>query len=1114
MTGEVSVPQLSARSIGRVDPEIESMLTSWIRREDRQGWTPRTRTPVSAVPARRRAGRRPAIERLEDLVLLSLPGSGTLGVPPVVSLSGSGTSGGTTLVKDILPGPNGAFPTPLVNAGGSLFFLSIDQNKANNSLWVSDGTAAGTIDLTPGLEASTPRALGSTVVFTAFDLTSHGFGVWTSDGTAAGTRQIGTLPRSSPDSGASANGVVYFDIRNSVTNRFELWKSDGTTAGTGFITNIPSPSSLSFVAVGSKVFFTANDPTAGNELWVSDGTASGTHLVSDINPGPNGSFPSALTAVGGTLFFTASSSFVAPVQLWQTDGTAAGTHQVAPSVQPQDLANLGGKLVFTAFDLSGNNPSLWSTDGSPAGTTQVASLPSGFPFMMAAGGSRAYFGLEPDSDPGFQLWTTDGTAAGTRAVATLTDASTLTVSGGRLYFTVDDPTTGNELWSSDGTAAGTALVADIAPGSAGSYPGNLTDVGGTLYFTANDGTHGNELWKTSPPVPPVATTLDEGGTFSDAGSFTDAATDAPWTATVDYGDGTGPQALPLGLDHTFNLSHQYLDSGSFVITVSVTGANVLSGTATLGVTVGNLAPSAAIADAPASSPEGTPIRLTASVTDPSPSDTAAGFTDVWTVTRNGASYRSGSGTSFVFTPDDNGVYVVTLTAQDKDHSISTPATQTIVVTNVAPSATLVGAPASSPEGTAISLLASVADPGLADVAAGLVESWSVTKNGSPLATGGGLSFGFVPDDDGTYVVTLTVQDKDGGTTSAVATIQVTDVAPSASLGGDASGVRGQTRGFTLAVADPSPVDTAAGFTYHVSWGDGSPDQVIASGQSSILSHVFTATGTYTVTATAIDKDGGESALATRVVTIDAVALQPDPADPSKTALVVGGTTGDDTIRFRTINDGTGILVRLNGQLLGTYTPTGHLIAFGQAGDDDIMVSSSITLPAILHGGAGDDLLKGGGGNDILIGSSGQDTLIASKGRNLLIGGEDSDLLSDSVGEDIMISGSTSYDENDAALVAILGEWVRDVPAAQRVVDLVQGITGNIKLDPTTVFGDHAPNVVLQGGGQNWLLVDSALDVVAACGSSSIVTYLDLPLSQAGWDATLVLNYRRHRGQQS
>lgn len=65
-----------------------------------------------------------------------------------------------------------------------------------------------------------------------------------------------------------------------------------------------SPASLT--AVGSTLFFTATDTTHGRELWKTDGTAAGTVFVKDIRPGLSaGSNPTALANVNGTLFFSA-----------------------------------------------------------------------------------------------------------------------------------------------------------------------------------------------------------------------------------------------------------------------------------------------------------------------------------------------------------------------------------------------------------------------------------------------------------------------------------------------------------------------------------------------------------------------------------------------------------------------------------------------------------------------------------------------------------------------------------------------------------------------------------------------------------------------------------------
>ena len=77
-------------------------------------------------------------------------------------------------------------------------------------------------------------------------------------------------------------------------------------------------------------------------------------------------------------------------------------------------------------------------------------------------------------------------------------------------------------------------------------------------------------------------TIDEGGTFTSSGSFTDPDTDT-WTATVDYGDGSGVEWLPLA-GKTFSLSHTYTSRAGSPYTVTVDDGTA-AGTDTVLVTV-------------------------------------------------------------------------------------------------------------------------------------------------------------------------------------------------------------------------------------------------------------------------------------------------------------------------------------------------------------------------------------------------------------------------------------------------------------------------------------------------------------------------------------------------
>src|SRR5581483_5638838 len=98
---------------------------------------------------------------------------------------------------------------------------------------------------------------------------------------------------------------------------------------------------------GGNLFFGADDgDTAGFhgiELWVWNG-ATATRLT-DINPNQASSDPGNLTAVGSTLFFTASPAN-GDNEVWATDGTGPGTtliKDISPlqQVGPRDLTAVG-----------------------------------------------------------------------------------------------------------------------------------------------------------------------------------------------------------------------------------------------------------------------------------------------------------------------------------------------------------------------------------------------------------------------------------------------------------------------------------------------------------------------------------------------------------------------------------------------------------------------------------------------------------------------------------------------------------------------------------------------------------------------------------------------------
>ncbi|QQR74485.1 MAG: hypothetical protein IPJ17_02515 [Holophagales bacterium] len=324
---------------------------------------------------------------------------------------------------------------------------------------------------------------------------------------------------SPPHFEAGPGGVVFF-FQDDGVHGLELWRSDGTALGTYLVRDVcpglcgvGSQSTYlgGLAAVGSSVFFAADDGVHGQELWISDGTALGTHQVLDINPGSAASLPRAFFAAGDQLFFAADDG-VHGSELWRSDGTPGGTHLVAdlspgaPDTFISLFAVGAGTLFFGVPDDPGGG--VWRTDGTAAGTLRLTEakpgwsmFAKGFPFRCFADGRLLFAGTD---GAGTELWISDGTVAGTVRLSDLAPGSessnpdnfNLDSTGALIYFTTSPPTLGpSSWWKTDGTLGGTAAV----PLPAGVEPiassGAFERIGTRIFFRARDEAHGAELWR-------------------------------------------------------------------------------------------------------------------------------------------------------------------------------------------------------------------------------------------------------------------------------------------------------------------------------------------------------------------------------------------------------------------------------------------------------------------------------------------------------------------------------------------------------------------------------------------------------------------------------------------
>lgn len=153
--------------------------------------------------------------------------------------------------------------------------------------------------------------------------------------------------------------------------------------------------------------------------------------------------------------------------------------------------------------------------------------------------------------------------------------------------------------------------------------------------------------------------------FIRGGNFTDPGADS-WTATVDYGDGSGVQALPLS-GKTFVLSHAYVDNGVYTITVTVTDDDAGADDDPVVMTVTNVNPVVApLADATVTS--GETFNFSGTFSDPGVIDFPWTWTLAWGFGLNTTGSTNDQSAAITASRQvcTAGSYTVTLSVTDKD----------------------------------------------------------------------------------------------------------------------------------------------------------------------------------------------------------------------------------------------------------------------------------------------------------------------------------------------------------------------------------------------------------------------------------------------------------------
>ncbi|MEP1587141.1 MAG: tandem-95 repeat protein [Tateyamaria sp.] len=333
--------------------------------------------------------------------------------------------------------------------------------------------------------------------------------------------------------------------------------------------------------------------------------------------------------------------------------------------------------------------------------------------------------------------------------------------------------------------------------------------------------------------------------------------------------------------------------------------------------------------------------------------------------------------------------------------------------------------------------------------------------------------------NGEATISYEISDSNGGTDTAIHTIDVTPVNDEPVANDDVS-----TTPFNEAVTfDVVANDTDVDGDDLTITNASSPDGTVEINGDELT---FTPTpgfeGDAEVTYTISDGNGGED---TAVWTI---TVEEQPLDG-----IVEGTDGDDLIDDSFADDPEGDMVDNNDEILPGEGPNDDIIEAG-GGNDTVIAGEG---DDDVFGGTGDDQIHGGTGDDILRGEDGEDTINGGAGDDTVDGGSSDDVINTGDGSDEVIGGDGNdvIDTGNDDLAPDLGFPNDDgtpVPGfpfgfaadenPDNDLDFVDGGSG----DDTISTGDDADTII---GGDGNDVIDGGIDddsITGDDGSDRIV----------------------------
>lgn len=295
-----------------------------------------------------------------------------------------GTTNGTYMIKDINPTGNALINTSIekyfTKMNGVVYF-GAGNDSTGAELWRTDGTAAGTYLVKDiytnnsqgpmfGSNPAFLTTLNNKVFFSAYD-DIYGRELWVTDGTAAGTIRLTNFSSATPDVNNLYvfDGLLYFSAYDG-SNR-TVYKSDGTVAGTQLVqaTSAGGPINPSAIfSFKNKLSILAEDQNGVHSLYTLNGTTFSRY---SFPVSVSVSSPSNLLLTSNYIYFHGYDSFGELKIFKSTESSIQNTttnNAITISNKPMYLSN--NCLIFAAQNIS-NGEELFSICNQQTQTVSI-----------------------------------------------------------------------------------------------------------------------------------------------------------------------------------------------------------------------------------------------------------------------------------------------------------------------------------------------------------------------------------------------------------------------------------------------------------------------------------------------------------------------------------------------------------------------------------------------------------------------------------------------------------------------------------------------------------------------------------------------------------------------